>query len=354
MVAIDQKLSRKIANIGFVCVCMVVGLHWAWCGPTQRGSWQWCVLTLLIQCIYHIAVPTFFAISGFLMAGHFGENGWWRRELCKRLRSLLIPYVIWNSFYLLLASLFVAVGIEGFSSSADKCADLSLQSWIRAFGVTYPWECRLCSMWYVRCLIGVAFVAPIFVWVRNFSRGAITLAAMFIASFCLSLVYSRRDSLEPTVFFLFGWVRCILFFSAGAYLRWHGDKIVNWIGNSRIEKLGCFLFAMGVVLFVCSVWLFSVKGLVAMVAMLLVMGGMWMSFPDWHWPKWLTASAFPVFCLHYLFLNVWNLIGFRDVCADGVIEHFVGVAMIVISSISLAVVIRKLMPSVAAFIFGGR
>ena len=42
-----------------------------------------------------MAVPFFFFISGFFLSGHVHEDGWVRRELRKRMKTLVVPYFIW-------------------------------------------------------------------------------------------------------------------------------------------------------------------------------------------------------------------------------------------------------------------
>ena len=40
-------------------------------------------------------MPFYFVAAGYFLARHFGEHSWWRHETSKRLRSLLVPFILW-------------------------------------------------------------------------------------------------------------------------------------------------------------------------------------------------------------------------------------------------------------------
>lgn len=48
--------------------------------------------------ICHVAVPTFFLISGFLFCKNIEKWNWlrWGNKVKRRVRTLLAPYVFWN------------------------------------------------------------------------------------------------------------------------------------------------------------------------------------------------------------------------------------------------------------------
>lgn len=92
---ISDVLSNKIKNMGIVCAMLVVCIHVDW--PTEvKWSWTWIIDCFFERGISQIAVPFFFVVSGFFLSGHFDEPHWWKREVVKRIKSLLIPYVVWS------------------------------------------------------------------------------------------------------------------------------------------------------------------------------------------------------------------------------------------------------------------
>ena len=86
---LGMRLSNKIANMGFVCACLVVLIHSPMFGNVGFVTY------LLKNFLVRIAVPAFFMISGFLLARHCGEEGWYCREVCKRVKTLLVPLWCW-------------------------------------------------------------------------------------------------------------------------------------------------------------------------------------------------------------------------------------------------------------------
>lgn len=92
--------SGKLANLGFVCACLVVAIHVRVEAEVGNACWWFC--GLLKDGVARIAVPFFFATAGFLLAGHAREARWWVRETGKRVRTLLVPYLIWPPLFVLL------------------------------------------------------------------------------------------------------------------------------------------------------------------------------------------------------------------------------------------------------------
>lgn len=77
----------------FPCAILVVAIH---------SDIDGCFLSQCISHVLaHIAVPIFFMISGFLFYKGLESWNWtlWKEKLCKRVMSLLIPYIIWISLY---------------------------------------------------------------------------------------------------------------------------------------------------------------------------------------------------------------------------------------------------------------
>ncbi len=84
--------SNKLANLSFLCACLVVTIHVG--HPKIAGSATWWT-DLSLHAVSRIAVPLFFAISGYLLAGRIDEKGWWTAALKKRLRTIGLPFVLW-------------------------------------------------------------------------------------------------------------------------------------------------------------------------------------------------------------------------------------------------------------------
>ena len=92
---ITPELSRRMATMSSICACLIVVIH-----ATPKPdilTWQWWIVSLLCkEGLCRIAVPWFFLASGFFLAGHFGEECWYRQEIKKRVMSLVVPFFAWT------------------------------------------------------------------------------------------------------------------------------------------------------------------------------------------------------------------------------------------------------------------
>ena len=99
MEPVSEELSCKFKNMAIVCAILVVFIHIP-LGRLESGSVLWVFDMLVRWGIAQIAVPFFFVASGYFLAGHIGEDGWWKREILKRIRALhpleRHLYPLWN------------------------------------------------------------------------------------------------------------------------------------------------------------------------------------------------------------------------------------------------------------------
>ena len=83
----------------------------------QWGAPHWLYIYIsefLTHSLPRIAVPMFFFISGYYA---FYKKDWsqrsiWTVELKKRVKTLLIPYLLWNSIYLVILLAKTQVGLR--------------------------------------------------------------------------------------------------------------------------------------------------------------------------------------------------------------------------------------------------
>ena len=92
-----KETSQKIKNMGFICALFVVSIHIDW--HADESQLLWWGRQLIKSGIAGIAVPFFFVVSGYFLAAHFDEDGWWKRENQKRIRTLIVPFMFWSLIY---------------------------------------------------------------------------------------------------------------------------------------------------------------------------------------------------------------------------------------------------------------
>ena len=90
-------MNHKVSNASFFAALMVVAIHTSGREPwtIENGTALWWLEAIGHCGVFGIAVPFFFICSGYFLARHMEECGWWRRECIKRARTLLAPYVFW-------------------------------------------------------------------------------------------------------------------------------------------------------------------------------------------------------------------------------------------------------------------
>ena len=355
-IEIDERMSRKIAGLGFVCACMVVGLHVrmdiAFMAP-------WAInFQYIIRRIFAMAVPLFFVFSGFLIAGHMGENGWWLRESRKRIRSLMVPYLFWNLFNM---AFFMSIGSAavhlGIAFEGRSWMDFNgIGTILHAIGVYPLRHCSLANLWFVRSLIVFVVVTPIFSF---FSRkrylGLFSFAVMLAACILLPNILPSDMKFESR-FLANSWADGILSFGVGVFLRWNGD----WLSSIVVQKgricLGWVLLTCGLtapIVNVCyGVWA------PVIVSAFMLMAGAWLVIPDMHLPKFLTSMAFPMYVMHgfviFLVAIVTRVTGLRPLAQTSTLAYLVQVVLVISVCVFAILLIRKLSPKASQIIFGGR
>lgn len=232
---IDGRISNKIANVGLLCAAMVVARHVH--VAFENGS-------RILMAVFDVAVPMFFVISGFLIAGHFGEADWWWTTVKKRMRSLLVPYVFWNLLCLVFCcGLTTCASFAGVDFGGEHWMNLGCERIIRALGVNFLKPPELPYLWFVRCLVVFALVLPLFTILKSLKWGAVVLAVELIAYFVLPSVMVREPDWQVSALAC-KWSSAVLFFSAGIYLRWNG----YWVAEIVRKIPTLCLFCLGLVL----------------------------------------------------------------------------------------------------------
>ena len=90
---VAADVSAKIANLGIFCAFLVLFIH---IPHDTRPNYVYIYFT---KGLSKIAVPFFFVASGYLLACRFGDDGWYRSAIVKRLRTLYVPMTVWCILY---------------------------------------------------------------------------------------------------------------------------------------------------------------------------------------------------------------------------------------------------------------
>lgn len=162
----SDYLSNKITIMSFVCIIIVLYIHASY-DPSETPA----VTLFAEKCISGIfgrlAVPMFFCISGFLFFQKIDDIKSVFYKIKKRVRSLLIPFVIAAIVFPLF--FFIVEHIPGTARlqseslfSGFEATPLSIIQNLffgnEGFFVGHPWAFHL---WYLRDLILAVFITPV-------------------------------------------------------------------------------------------------------------------------------------------------------------------------------------------------
>ena len=164
----SEKIVRnKITVISFACSIIVIYIHTynleVYDINLNDGG-----LSALIYFVEEwfktfndVAVPSFFFISGFLFFRTF-ELSLLKNKYITRIKSVVIPYLVWCSIYYLYFVILTNVPIvKNYVNS--ETIKLSVTNWILSL-----WENEYCVLWFLKYLIVFIFIAPvIYAFLKN-------------------------------------------------------------------------------------------------------------------------------------------------------------------------------------------
>lgn len=348
---ISRDVSAKLVNLSFVCALLVVSIHVGSADASSPAAF-W-TLRIFKEAIGQLfAVPFFFAASGFFLAGHFAEKGWYKTEIAKRVRSLVVPYFVWTV-------LFAAIGV----GASVIIGLLSGNSLLGAFEDYYGplktvvWQMTgldlfhmplMAQIWYLRALFCLVVVSPVFVYGLRLGR---LFFMLFVFAFHLFLCsylplttpwgeFARRTIGGGGIFY----------FVLGMAIRLGVVTSPGRIVSSGIAALGWGL--MGGRVF------FDINGLVQTALAPCALYAFWLLMPRTLSFKSVTSLSYPIFLLHTPVIAVWDmtmpiLAKFGMAFSKGglVLSNlFVGI----VGSCLIARFLLRCLPRFANFCFSGR
>lgn len=337
---ITDSLSNKFANMAIVCSFLVAVIH---CRPPfEVGTMSWWIKQMLECGICTIAVPFFFTASGFFLAGHFDEEGWHAKEVRKRMRTLLIPYFLWITLFLVF---LIGRGLlQGrWYGQFVECSNL-----IHFYGLALTGCPGLTPLWYVRGLFILVLLSPLLFGVARI--GSMALLGLFV-------VYIGVCPGPAGGGFIHGLTRCGIFPLAGLFYFTLGISL-------RIGKI-CLQYSVrkcmvagfaGLMLLAFQAWAtYKGYGYAQYLGCLGIPFVLYSAFgvmTQETWPKWLTSCAFPIYLIHKFFYGpipnaLWG--GSRTL-----IGYFLTAVFVFVMSILVARALRRFLPRFASFAFGGR
>lgn len=352
--------------------------HWLAMNSLAGEPFGWVLFSVVgtfINKFAFIAVPLFFAISGYLFFQKLETWSWsvWKQKMRTRVSTLLVPYLIFNAvcaISLLCLSLKAGHGISLEGAYEGRIPWVGwlwngvsyCQGWKNWLGMDmqlyYPQDIPL---WFVRDLMVMLILSPAIHWLIR-KGGAIYLSVVGLAYWMGVLCCAPGFSSNA-----------LFFFSMGAFAAVRGVEPVDW---SRKNMK----------------WILPIFVLLWVVASLIVNPGdaqpfenMMFTFgiPVCFWAgagllekrtakghaegkvwQMMTAAGFFVYCVHMLDIGSWNLLAWAGKVGGLVfnLEHPAGaflaypaeILLIMAAGTAAYLALKKYVPWLCRILTGGR
>ena len=214
--------SKSVTYLRFVMAIMVVLIHApfllqesaVWNENIDSAAW-----IVLSRVICQLAVPTFFLVSGYYFFSGFNTWDWskYADKLKKRTKTVLLPYFIWNSLFIIPHLFFV-----GIFNSIDLLAFFSHNGWLRIY-----WDCQNSDvvkisnilgvnmgvgspidgpLWFIRDLMVVFILSPFVYFIVSKLKVYVLILVGVCYIFNIWLPFSGFSSTSMFFFMIGGWL----------------------------------------------------------------------------------------------------------------------------------------------------
>ncbi len=295
-----------------------------------------------------IAVCWFFFLSGYLFFFNLGDKpfswGWTLEKWKKRIRTLLIPYLLWN--LLMVAAILVKNhGLALFGVPISNEEMLTVRQGPFYWFITGPADFPL---WFLLDMMVMTLITPLLYPLYK--------KWPWISLILLTLIY--LSPLEPRTLSM----RAIFFFSIGA---WMSINRVSFLSLGRKVKLPATIAAIILLILATASmdkpwheWILRAFYPFGMVTFMNLCDGLTRNEERKERLSRLSASVFFIYAAHEIYILGWTkglFVRFLGEGPLGVWIRFFFVPLVVLGiCLALYHLLNKIMPGALAFVCGGR
>lgn len=328
----EQKFRNKVNTLSAVLAVLVVFFHSnAFLHETHDNfacRFQFFICNDLAQG----AVPTFFALSGFLFYRNF-DMSQLLRKWKSRVHSLVIPYLFWNAvytayFWLVTKTPFVSM--EAFPMDADH-----LIKGILFHEYNGPF-------WYMLQLILLTVLCPLLYYIMKKKWTAIPFMA------CMYGLYAANITSLSIL-----QTRAVIYYTLGVFFAMHYPKKV--LETERVPMVSIVSFVLAQVL-IYSELPQPIVYITIRILLIVAYAGFANLFGKVALPRVLQCS-FPVYAMHDIFVETLNKVFsfFVSPASNWILlDFFCTTAITIAICIGINELLQRITPRFHGIIFGGR
>lgn len=342
----EKRFSNKIIKVSFWLSICVVYIH-----ANNTTTYQFNLNNFFQKFIYifenwsqgwqQCAVPLFMMISGFLFFRNY-NNGKYLSKLKSRVKSLLIPYLIWTNipwFTLSIVKLFP------FASEISTNAKFTLESWINftiyAYGTV---------LWYVKVLIIYVLIAPlIYKLLKNKKLSLYFICIIFACNaFLLSVGKSIPDFIYQCVPYLIG-----------AWLSIWKSNLFTDRKSKKICLIGLGIFLLQIFIAIDSEHVLIHPTTQYIYKMSLPLP-LWIALDIFSFSKpacKIEKLSFPIYCTHSIILETLEkiiyILGGNNIVIAGISYIFMPIFVVTIL-VFIFLLFDRYFSNIYKFVFGNR
>lgn len=345
----QERLSSAISWLRFTLIFFIIMLH-CYSAVRLEGSYDtyFKVLYPFSLWLGETGVPGFFFISGFLF---FYSRKPYGRKISTRMRTLLIPYVLWNS---ILLALYVVAYFAGFQPEINgkPLADYDAIDYLRVFWDRGSYDNGnfvplLCPLWYIRNLLIMCVLSPVFYCLIRYLR-----ELFLMAVFCWWVSVYDNAFIPQTVFF----------FCLGGYFSVFGLNPLHVFRRQKVLVLT--LFVILAIADIASHTVFSTPvnlqihrlSLLFNIPVLFLVADA--CAERGYCCRMLSQSAFIVFCVHYPLVIVTRRLCVMLFAGASNLTHillyFASIFVVTAASLAFCLILDRYAPGVKNLLSGNR
>ena len=249
-------ISRSIDGLRLPMAVFVVMQHVSpniasWASPTlMNDSSQLLFLQFIMRfftiTLAGVAVPVFYAISGYLLFNKSGDNyniDIYKAQIKKRFSSLVIPYFLWNLIVFLLLYCLLPIIKVYFGHDDQSLLMNSLHCFWKIFSISeVPLDGPL---YFIRNLFLLVLFSPVFYFLIK------RLGILFVVLIASLWLFVDIPTANPTIY---SYVKSLPFFIVGAYVGIKKPRL-DWLYDNPKLIISSFvlcilidsLFAVGII-----------------------------------------------------------------------------------------------------------